>query len=50
MDALIVTDWDDTDWDGIPDMIPVVEFSKSSKGRDPDDSWSRWTVGAVKND
>ena len=35
--ALIVTDWDDIDWDGIPDMIPVDELIDNPIGRDPDE-------------
>ena len=35
--ALIVTDWDDIDWDGIPEMIPVDESIDNPIGRDPDE-------------
>ena len=35
-DALIVTDWDDTNWEGIPEMIPVVELRDRPIGSDPD--------------
>ena len=36
LNALIVTDWDDTDWEGVPDIIPVEGLSDRSIGRDPD--------------
>ena len=36
LNALIVTDWDDIDWEGVPDMIPVIELSDRPIGRDPD--------------
>ena len=36
-DALIVTDWDITDREGVPDMIPFVGLRVSPAGRDPDD-------------
>ena len=54
LNALIVTDWDDTDWEGIPDMIPVDELRDRPIGRDPDmienESWSPLTVGEIEND
>ena len=37
LNALIVTDWDNTDWEGVPDMIPVVELRDRPIGRDPDE-------------
>ena len=37
LNALIVTDWDDIDWEGIPDIIPVVELRDKPVGRDPDE-------------
>ena len=53
LNALIVTDWDDTDWEGIPDMIPVDELRDRPIGRDPDmienESWSLMTVGVIEN-
>ena len=53
LNALIVTDWDDTDWEGIPDMIPVDELRDRPIGRDPDmienESWSPLTVGEIEN-
>ena len=36
LDTLIVTDWDDTDWEGVPDIIPVDEMRDRPIGRDPD--------------
>ena len=36
LNALIVTDWDDTDWEGVPDIIPFVEFIDRPIGRDPE--------------
>ena len=27
LNALIVTGWGNTDWEGVPDMTPVVELS-----------------------
>ena len=53
LNALIVTDWDDTDWEGIPDMIPVDELRDRPIGRDPDmienESWSPLTEGVIEN-
>ena len=54
LNASIVTDWDDTNWEGIPYIIPVVELNKSPIGRDPEmienDSSSPSTVGTIEND
>ena len=36
-DTLIVTDWDMMNWEGIPDIIPVVELRDKPVGRDPDE-------------
>ena len=53
LNALIVTDWDDTDWEGIPEIIPVVELRDRPMGRDPDvienESWSPLIVGVMEN-
>ena len=53
-DTLIVTDWDMMNWEGIPDIIPVVELRDKPVGRDPDmienESWSPSTVGEIEND
>ena len=50
--ALIVTDWDDIDWDGIPEMTPVDELRDNPIGGDPDEieneSWSPLTVGMIE--
>ena len=53
LNALIVIDWDDTDWEGVPDMIPVVELRDRPIGRDPDEieneSSSPSTEGVMEN-
>ena len=53
LDTLIVTDWDDTDWEGVPDIIPFEELSESPTGRDPNvvknESSSPSTVGEIQN-
>ena len=36
LNALIVTDWDMIDWEGVPEIIPVDELSDRPIGRDPD--------------
>ena len=52
LNALIVTDWDDTDWEGVPDIIPVVELRDSPIGSDPDvienETSSSLTVGMIE--
>ena len=35
-DALILTDWDNTDWEGMPEIVPLDELRDSPVGRDPD--------------
>ena len=54
LNASIVTDWDDTNWEGIPYIIPVVELRDRPIGRDPEmienDSSSPLTVGTIEND
>ena len=54
LNALIVTDWDDTDWEGVPDIIPVDWLRDRPMGRDPDviekDRPSPLTVGMIEND
>ena len=37
LNAMIVTDWDDTDWEGIPEMTPVEGLRDKPVGRDPDE-------------
>ena len=37
LNALIVTDWDMTDWEGVPDIIPFEGLSESPTGSDPDE-------------
>ena len=52
LNALIVTDWDNTDWEGDPEMIPVVELRDRPIGRDPEmienDSSSPSTEGVIE--
>ena len=36
LNALIVTDWDDTDWEGVPDIIPVDGLIDRPIRSDPD--------------
>ena len=52
LNALIVTDWDDIDWEGVPDIIPVEGLSDRSIGRDPDmienESSSPLIVGMIE--
>ena len=51
-EALIVTDWDMMNWEGIPDIIPVVELRDKPVGRDPDmienESSSPLIVGMIE--
>ena len=53
LNALIVINWDDTVWEGIPEMIPVVELRDRPIGRDPEmienDSSSPSTEGETEN-
>ena len=53
LNALIVTDWDDTDWEGVPDMIPVEGLRERPIGRDPEmienDSSSPLIEGLIEN-
>ena len=53
LNALIVTDWDNTDWEGDPEMIPVVELRDRPIGRDPDmienDRSSPLIEGVIEN-
>ena len=53
LNALIVTDWDDTDWEGVPDIIPVDWLIDRPIGSDPEvienESWSPSTVGMIEN-
>ena len=54
LNALIVINWDDTVWEGIPEMIPVVELRDRPIGRDPEmienDNSSPLTIGMIEND
>ena len=51
--ASIVTDWEESNWEGDPEMTPVIELSDSPIGRDPDmienDRSSPSTVGMIEN-
>ena len=53
-DTLIVTDWDMTNWEGIPDMIPFDSLRVKPVGRDPDEieneRSSPSTIGVTEND
>ena len=53
-DTLIVTDWDITDWEGIPDMTPVDSLRVKPLGSAPDvienDKSSPSTIGVTEND
>ena len=53
-EALIVINWEESNWEGDPEMIPVVELRDRPIGRDPEmienDSWSPSTVGATENE
>ena len=52
-DALIVTDWDTTNWEGVPDMTPFDGLKDNPVGRDPDvienETSSPSTVGMIEN-
>ena len=51
--TLIVTDWDDIDWEGVPDMVPFDELIFKPLGREPDviekEISSPLTVGEIEN-
>ena len=53
-DALIVTDSIITNWEGEPDMTPVVELRNNPTGNDPDEivneRSSPFTEGVIEND
>ena len=54
LNALIVTDWDRMNRDGVPDMIPVEGLRDNPSGRDPDmienERSSPLIVGETEND
>ena len=54
LNALIVTGWGNTDWEGVPDMIPVERSRDRPIGRDADmienETSSPLTVGVIEND
>ena len=53
-EALIVINWEESNWEGDPEMITVVELRDRPIGRDPEmienDSSSPSTVGATENE
>ena len=53
-EALIVTDCNLTNWEGVPEMTPVEVLRDNPIGRDPDEieneSSSPSTVGEIEND
>ena len=52
--ALMVTDWEETDWEGIPEITPVSGLRDSPEGRDPEvienETWSPLMKGVIEND
>lgn len=36
LEALIVTDWEESDWEGVPEIVPVDEWRERPTGRDPE--------------
>ena len=52
LDALIVIDWDITNWEGIPDIMPFDRFRDNPIRRDPDvienESSSPLTEGVIE--
>ena len=54
LNALIVTNWEDMDWIGIPYMVPFEELRYSPEGRDPsmieNDNWSPLIEGSIENE
>ena len=53
LNALIVTDWDMTDWEGVPDIIPLEGLKDRPVGSDPDmienESSSPSIEGGIEN-
>ena len=53
-EALIVMDWDTTNWEGIPNITPVDSLSVKPVGSDPEvienDNLSPSTAGVTEND
>ena len=52
-DTLIVITWDDTDWEGVPDIIPFEGLKDKPIGRDPEvienEGSYPSTVGEIEN-
>ena len=53
LNALIVTDWDKTNWEGVPDIIPFEGLKDKPIGRDPEvienEGSYPSTVGEIEN-
>ena len=53
LNALIVTDWDVTSWEGIPEITPVGRLIDRPLGRDPEtivnEESSTLIVGVIEN-
>ena len=51
-EALIVINWEESNWEGDPEMIPVVELRDRPIGKDPEmienDSSSPSTEGVIE--
>ena len=54
LNALIVTDWEESDWEEDPDMTPVEESIDRPWGRDPEmrenEIWSPLNEGVIEID
>ena len=52
--ALMVTEWEETDWEGIPEITPVSRLRDSPEGRDPEvienEGLSPLMKGVIEND
>ena len=50
----MITDWDMTDWEGVPEITPIDEFRVSPVGRDPDrienEGSYPWIVGVIEKE
>ena len=46
--ALMVTDWEETDWEGIPEITPVSGLRDSPEGRDPETRETTWVEDWVR--
>ena len=54
LNALIVTNWEEIEWIGIPYMVPFEGLRYSPIGRDPsmieNEIWSPLTEGSIENE